>query len=177
MVTNLSEGAEVLQRRRYGMIEVADGQFRGVRLRWFPKIAIGPEILLLGRWQHRRAGDRILLYYNQPWRFPKFLALKYAVSARNTSMRSACRALDVLDEIARLKRSDAILCDVSNWRISTRLMARWGWVPHCPSRWHRHFIKRFYGDYPPPAAWMEHRANFTTKPELPAGQVAAAGAC
>jgi hypothetical protein len=61
----------------------------------------------------------------------------------------------VLDEIARLKRSDALLCDVSNWRISERLMARFGWEPHCPSRWHRHYIKRFYGEYPPPAGWLE----------------------
>jgi hypothetical protein len=55
----------------------------------------------------------------------------------------------VLDEVARLKASDAILCDVWNWRISDRLLARWGWQPHKPDRWHRHFIKRFYGVYPP----------------------------
>ena len=59
------------------------------------------------------------------------------------------RALTALDEIARIKRSDALLADVSNLRISDRLLARWGWVPHCPSRWHRHFIKRFYGSYEP----------------------------
>ncbi|MGA2065203.1 MAG: hypothetical protein ABSG86_09545 [Thermoguttaceae bacterium] len=124
-------------------------------LRPWPKLASGPEIVLLGQWQHRwRRGDRIRLYYNQPRRFPNFLALKYAVSSRHTSLGSLRRALDVLDEIARLKRSDALLCDAGNWRISTRLLARWGWVPHCPSRWHRHFIKRFYGVYPPPQAWL-----------------------
>jgi len=55
----------------------------------------------------------------------------------------------VLDEIARIKRSDALLTDASNLRISDRLLARWGWVPHTSSRWHRHHIKRFYGNYPP----------------------------
>jgi hypothetical protein len=154
-VTDLDAGAEVLRRRHYGVIEVANGRFREVRLRPWPKIASGPEILLLGQWQHRvRGGDRLLIYYNQPWRFPGFLALKYAVSSRRTSFGSLRRALDVLDEIARLKRSDALLCDAGNWRLSTRMMARCGWVPHCPSRWHRHFIKRFYGSYPPPAAWL-----------------------
>jgi hypothetical protein len=137
------------------VIEVADGHFRRILLRPFPKFASGPEVLWFGRWYHgHRRGDRILLYYNQPWRFPNFLALRYAVSARDTSMRSLCRALDVLDEIARLKRSDALLCDVGNWRISTQLLSRWGWAPHCPSRWHRHYIKRFYGEYPPRAAWL-----------------------
>jgi hypothetical protein len=155
-VTNLIEGAGVLLRRRHGVIEVADGRFRRILLRPFPKFASGPEVLLLGNWRHRyQRGDRILLYYSQPWRFPNFLALKYALSARDTSMRTLCRALDVLDEIARIKRSDALLCDVGNWRISTRLLARWGWVPHCPSRWHRHYIKRFYGSFPPPARWLE----------------------
>jgi len=155
-VTHLKTGAGSLRCRRYGVIEVADGRFRRVLLRPWPKIASGPEILLLGRWQHHCCGgDRIRLYYNQPRRFPNFLALKYAVSSRQTSLGSLRRALDVLDEIARLKRSDALLCDAGNWRISTRLMARWGWVPHCPARWHRHFIKRFYGTYPPPPRWLE----------------------
>jgi hypothetical protein len=75
--------------------------------------------------------------------------LKYFISARQTSFATVVRALDLLDEIARLKRSDALLCDVGNWRIGTKLLARFGWVPHCPSRWHRHYIKRFYGEYPP----------------------------
>ena len=35
--------------------------------------------------------------------------------------------------IARLKGSDAILCDASNLRISDRLLARWGWTPHAAS--------------------------------------------
>ncbi len=149
-VTDLARGADVIRRRRYGVIEVVDGRFRGVTLRPWPTILVGPEVIWLGQWMHqRRAGDRLLLYYNQPWRFPDFLALIYAVSARQTSVRSVRVGLEILDEIARLKRSDALLCDASNWRISERFMLRYGWVPHCPaSWWHRHFIKRFYGKYP-----------------------------
>ena len=155
-ITDLNAGADALRRRRYGVIEVADGRFRHVRLRPVPKIVLAPEILLLGQAYHRfRRGDRILLYYNQPRRSSNYLALKYAVSSRQTSMGTVCRALAVLDEIARLKRSDALLCDVGNWRISRALLARCGWVPHCPSRWHRHYIKRFYGTYPPRPAWIE----------------------
>jgi hypothetical protein len=149
-VTDLSDGAEVLWRRRYGVIVIEQGRFQRVVLRPWPKILVGPEVLWLGRWMHeRRGGDRLLIYYNHPWRFPNFLALAYAISSRETTMRSVRVGLEVLDEIARLKRSDALLCDASNWRISERFMRRWGWEPHCPSSWwHRHFIKRFYGKYP-----------------------------
>lgn len=151
-VTDLGEGAEVLRRRRYGVIEAAGGRFRRVLLRPLPKLVSVPEIRLLGRWVHRhRALDRCLLYYNQPWRFPNFLAVKYVVSARGTTLGTALRVLEVLDEIARLKRTDALLGAVINGRLSARLLARWGWQPHCPSRRQRHYIKRFYGRYPPPA--------------------------
>ncbi len=154
-VTDLVDQADVLARRPYGVIEMVDGRFRRVLLRPYPKMLLGPEALVFGAMHHRyRRGDRLLLYYNQPWRFRNFLALKYAISARETSMVSIARALDVLDEIARLKRVDGLLGDVSNWRISPRLLARFGWQPHCPSRWHRHYVKRFYGDYPPRAAWI-----------------------
>ncbi len=27
-------------------------------------------------------------------------------------------------------------------------MDRLGWEPHKPQRWHRNFIRRFYGQYP-----------------------------
>ena len=53
-----------------------------------------------------------------------------------------------LDRIAELKRTDAILCDAANLRISDRLLARFGWESHAPGRWSRNFIKRFYGVYP-----------------------------
>jgi hypothetical protein len=154
-VTDLLEGAETLRRRRYGVIEAADGRFRRIVLRPFPKIVSAPGILLFGAWHHNhRCGDRVRLYYNQPVRFSNFLVLKYVESARDTSMATVTRAMAVLDEIARRKGSDALLCDVSNWRITTKLLGRWGWTPHCPARFHRHYIKRFYGSYPASPEWL-----------------------
>ena len=154
-VTDLAEGAETLLRRRFGVIEVADGDFQRVVLRPFPKIVSAPGIRLLGAWHHRhRRGDCLRLYFNQPRRFSNFLVLKYIESAGDTSMATLTRSLAILDEIARQKRSDALLCDAANWRITERLLGRWGWEPHCPSRFHRHFIKRFYGVYPTPPAWL-----------------------
>jgi hypothetical protein len=28
------------------------------------------------------------------------------------------------------------------------MLARFGWEQHAASRWHRNYIKRFYGEYP-----------------------------
>jgi len=141
--------ADVVRRRRYGVIDVRGGRLHRIVLRPLPKLISWPDLTLFGAWQHRhRAGDRCLLYYNQPRGSDNFLALKYVVSYRDATLATFHGALQVLDAIARLKRTDAIVCDVANLRISDRLAARWGWEPHCPSRWHRHFIKRFYGQYP-----------------------------
>ena len=147
--TDLTSGAEVLRLRHYGVIEVCDGRLRQIRLRPFPKIVSAIGIMLFGVWYHRKwPGDRIWIYYNQPWQFRNFLVLQYVVSTRQTSVATLRLGLAVLDEIARLKQTDAILCEVSSWRISAELLGRAGFVRHCPTRWHRHYIKRFYGVYP-----------------------------
>jgi hypothetical protein len=153
-VTDLNAQRDALKSRRHGVVEAVDGRFHRVVLRPFPKMVSIPEVLL-GEWLHKhRPGDRCLLYYDQPWRFPNFLSVKYIVSGRETSYGTCCRVLEALDEIARIKGTDALLASVANWRISRRLLARWGWEPHCRSWWRRHYIKRFYGNYPPPPAWL-----------------------
>jgi hypothetical protein len=166
-VTEIFTQADLLRRRRYGVIETADGRFRRIRLRWFPKLISASDVWFWGHAFHRRrAGDRLWLYYNQPRRHAKYLVLKYVVSTRGGSLASLVRALDVLDEIARLKGSDALLCDAANRRVSGRLMERWGWAPHCPARWHRHFIKRFYGRYPASAKWLAEAVEIPFRPFL-----------
>lgn len=148
-VTDLAAQADVVRRRRYGVIEVEAGQFQRLRLRPFAKFYTPYDYFLRGEGFHRsQPGDRCLLYYNQPRQFSNFLALKYVVSTRDATLAAFRGALDVLDEIAEIKRADALLCEVANFRISDRLMARWGWAPHAPARWRRNYIKRFYGVYP-----------------------------
>ncbi len=141
---------ERLRRGRYGVIETREGRLHAIHLRAWPKIVSGFESEWLGRRFHEnRSGDLCLLFYNQPLRFSQFLALTYTVSGSGCSFATARRAAETLDEVARLKRTDALLCDAWNLRISDRLLARWGWEPHKPQRWHRNYIKRFYGHYPP----------------------------
>ena len=145
-ITDLTDAAQVegLRRGRYGVIEMAAGRFAGVRLRPWPKLALPWDLIWGDHWHRSADGDRCRLFYNQPRRLPNFLALKFVVSSRRTTLASFRGALAVLDEVARLKQIDAIVCDAANWRISDRLLARWGWQPHKPQRWHRNYIKRFY---------------------------------
>jgi hypothetical protein len=145
---DLAADADVLRRRPYGVIEVCGGRLAAIHLRPWPKFVSLLDVFF-GNWYHdHMPGDHVRLFYNQPRRFPNFLTLKYVISARGTSWATFHRALATLDEIARLKRSDALLCDAANFRISPRLMAREGWQAHTNSRWHRNYIKRFYGEYP-----------------------------
>jgi hypothetical protein len=149
-VHDFQAGAEILRRRPYGVIEAVDGRLQAVHLRPWPKIISAAEISFLGRRYHRTAsGNRCLLYYNQPRSCPNFLALKYIVSSFYGTLGTFRCALVVLDEIARLKQTDAIVCELANLRISDRLATRWGWQRHVERSRRRHFIKRFYGVYPP----------------------------
>ena len=148
-ITDLSAGSDVIRRRRYGIIEAEAGRVVAVHFRPYPKWSSLPEALFWGPWRHRCWGaDCCRVYFNQPRQFSNYLTVPYALSGRGTRLATCFAAMEALDEIARLKRSDAILADVLNFRISDRFLARRGWAPHKPSRWHRHFIKRFYGEYP-----------------------------
>ncbi|MFO0899748.1 MAG: hypothetical protein U0836_20150 [Pirellulales bacterium] len=148
-ITDLDASAARIAARRYGVIHTAGGRFEHLRLRPFPKWSTVADVHLFGRRRHERLpGDRCWLYYNQPWGHERFLALTFVVSSREGTLATFRRALTVLDEIARIKQSDALLCDACNLRISDRLLRRWGWAAHKPGSRRRHFIKRFYGVYP-----------------------------
>lgn len=149
-ITDFDAGRERVRARRYGVIETRAGRLWAIHLRPWPKLVAWPEVwpLVGPRYHATGDADRCLLYYNQPWRMPDFLALKYVVSTGGTSYRTFRAALAVLDAVAELKRTDALVCDAANPRLSERLLARLGWQPHKPQRWHRNYIRRFYGAYP-----------------------------
>ena len=160
-VTDWEGEKELVRRRHYGVIETSGGHWVAIHFRPWPKLIAWPEILPVGSAYHAKGQvDRCLLYFNQPRSCPNFLALKYIVSTQGTSFATFRAALTTLDAIAELKRSDAILCDAFNKRLSDRLLKRFGWEPHKRQRWHRNFIKRFYGQYP--AIALPLRASIST---------------
>src|SRR5262249_39092562 len=114
-VFDFDAGTDILRQRRYGVIEVCGGRVVAIHLRPWPKLVSVFDVLW-GQWYHGHVhGDRVRLFYNQPRRFPNFLTLKYVISARTTTWATFHRALATLDEIARIKASDALLCDAANF--------------------------------------------------------------
>ena len=146
-VTNIARQAKLLTARRAGHIVVQGGRVVAVYGRWWPYLGNH----LRAAWDQRfrkTAEDRCELFFHSTISSPQFLTLSYIHSGEQTSLASVYAATLVLDEIARLKCSLAIVCNVTNDRISDRSLARWGWFSHCRSWSGRHFIKRFYGQHP-----------------------------
>jgi hypothetical protein len=150
-VTDLQSGRDAIARRAYGVIEVRRGELFRIVFRPWPKWFTGDDVVLRSPlFPSQMLSDSCRLYYNQPLAQPNYLALKYIISSLGTRFATIRRAMQVLDEVARIKRSDAIVCHVSSRSVSDRLMERWGWERHLMTSRRRHFIKRFYGQYPPP---------------------------
>jgi len=143
-VVDLAASRDTILRRRYGVIETAAGELRRILYRPYPKVSTELGTRLIGRWAHRLLrGNRCRLYFNQPRSCPTFLALQYVETTRDADYATFRRALTTLDEIARLKQIDALVCDASNLKLSDRFLARLGWEAHAPMPGHRNFIKRF----------------------------------
>ncbi len=148
-VTDLNQSRDKIRSRRYGVIKVVDERFQQIQFRPWPKMISVAEATWMGGWQHKRQRrNQCMLYYNQPMGHSGFLALKYIVSTSGTSYGTFRGALVILDEIARLKNINAIVAEVTNGRISDRFLQRIGWEQHLENKKARHFIKRFYGNYP-----------------------------
>ena len=155
-INDLLESKEVVRRRRYGVIEVVGSELISVSFRPWPKMISVAEIGWFGAAAHRKKeADRCVLYYNQPIQSSNYLALKYVVSNHGTSYKTFRKCLVVFDQIAWIKRTDALVCEASNLRISDRFMKRQGWERHMESSSRRHYIKRFYGEYPEHAVLEE----------------------
>ncbi len=162
-VTDLAAQSVLLRQRRAGHIVVANGNLQAVFGRWWPYM--GNQ--LRAAWDRRKkhsvsrksnggnaANDRCDLYFHTPLSAPQFLTLSYVHSSDSTSFATVYVATLVLDEVARIKGSLAIVANVTNDKISDRVLSRWGWQPHCLNWSGRHFIKRFYEKYPSvPPAW------------------------
>jgi hypothetical protein len=132
---------------RCGRIMTQDGRLVHVQGRWWPYQGNWLRVLVDQHWGTGR-GDWCQLYYHQPLGGRQFLSLSYVHTGEDASLSTLYVAMLALDQIASLRGSLALVCHVTNGRISDRLMQRWGWQSHCLHWRGRHFIKRFYGHYP-----------------------------
>ncbi len=148
-IDSIKPNEKIIRHRPYGVIETRNGRFSSIRFRPWPKLVSATEAAIWGAIKNNSTShDRCQIYFNQPIGHRKFIALKYIESSTGTTLATLWRAMQTLDEVARIKRTDAILGHVTNQRISDRLMERWGWERHLTKNKGRHFIKRFYGKYP-----------------------------
>jgi hypothetical protein len=148
-VRDIHRDSQTIARRAYGVVEIIDGKFEAVRLRPFPTMISSVEAAWFGRYQQRCGlSNGCRLYYNQPAGHRSYLALVYVVTTLNATLTTLRLGLKLIDEIARIKRCDAILCQVTNRRLTDRILGRAGWERHLLHRRGRHFIRRFYGQYP-----------------------------
>lgn len=147
-IDDLQSGRELIRQRRYGVIVTRLGKFQAIQFRPWPKIISVAEVRFWGsRRQERAPADECLLYYNQPLQHSNYLTLAYIHTSWATPYRTLLAAVRILDQVAEIKRSDAILCHVTNPRISDRLLRRFGGERHLEQSSRRHWIKRFYGAY------------------------------
>ena len=146
-VTSIAKQTKQIVSRRAGCIHVASGNLIAVTGRWWPYAGNHLQATFDYRLRPLKE-DLCQLYFHEPFGSPGFLTLSYVRSGDKTSLSSFYGATLVLDAIAELKGSNAIVCNVTNDRITDRLLARWGWEMHCDDWPGRHFIKRFYGNYP-----------------------------
>ena len=148
-VRDLDADRELIRSRPYGMIEIRQGRLTRVQLKPWPKFGSIVEAKWISSWRSSHGTrDLCRLFYNQPFQHRNYLVVSYIESTFQTRWKSISAAVRVLNRIAFLKRSDAILAEVTNDDISDRLLSRLGWERHLEQNRKRHFIKRFYGDYP-----------------------------
>ena len=96
----------------------------------------------------RRDDDCCWLDYHQPLGMPSFLTLDYIRTGTLASYKTLIGACQILDEIARIRSTAAVVAHVTNRNISDRLLLRNGWERHM-ERWKgRHWIRRYYDGYP-----------------------------
>ncbi|MCY2986239.1 MAG: hypothetical protein NTY15_21640 [Planctomycetota bacterium] len=130
-----------IQSWRYGEVELSNGELVALYPRWWPRVGSQWE-----SWQdsyHRTLPtDWCRAYYAFPRRAPGFMSVLYARSGPGTQYKTISRAVSAMDEIARIRDSQAIVCQMVSERGTERLMKRWGYVRHAFSLGDNHYIKR-----------------------------------
>ncbi|MCA9194681.1 MAG: hypothetical protein KDB03_23080 [Planctomycetales bacterium] len=159
-ITSVTGNEDRLRSWRAGRIVSENGRLVSIRGRWWPHWGNLAQVMWdtnFGVQAHSRPMvDHCELYYQQAFGASNYLTINYCRSYRGTSVATIYGTLCVLDQIAKIKQSAAAVCQITNDRISDRVLLRWGWQPHCSQLSGRHFIKRYYGQFPTlSSAWRD----------------------
>lgn len=140
-ITDVAQSRHRILACKYGEIELSGGAVVCIYPRWWPRIgskwesAVESYLKVLPE-------DSCRVYYAFPMRAPNYMSVLYAHSGPNTSYKTLYRGVTAVEEIARIREAHAIVCQVSNSRLSERLMKRLGYVRHALNLGDHHYIKR-----------------------------------
>tara|TARA_R110002049_G_scaffold285698_4_gene467075 strand:- start:236387 stop:236974 length:588 start_codon:yes stop_codon:yes gene_type:complete len=144
---DLNADADKLRRWRCGRIVMQNGRLVEVQHR----LLCGNVSVAQVWWQasYGRSDESVCwLDYHQPLGMPAFLTLDYIRSGKQAGYKTFIGAVKVLEQIAKIRQSVAIVAHVTNGNISDRFLSRIGWQQHMPNWKGRHWIRRFYDGYP-----------------------------
>lgn len=145
--TSLTNDSDAIRQIRCGRIVMERGKLVAIERHQWPS----PVSIAQVWWESERGrirGDICRLDFHIPRSMPNFITLDYVRSGSQTRFQTFMGACNVLNEIARMRGSVAIVAHITNGRISDRFLQREGWQRHMPHWRGRHFIRRFYDGYP-----------------------------
>ena len=140
-VSSVDGNSEKIRSWNYGELELSDGRLIRIVPRWWPRLGSQWEAFQ-DNYIRTLPVDFCRAYYAFPRRAPGFMSVLYAQSGPKTQYKTLYRAVVVMDEIAKLRDAQAIVCQTISPRASERLMNRWGYIRHAQSLGENHFIKR-----------------------------------
>lgn len=140
-VASIAGHEQVLSRWRYGTIVLRNGSLDSIHARWWPRWgtvfgAISDQVVrVLPR-------DECRFHYAFPRRSPGFMSLLYVHAGEKTSYRTFHQGIVAIEAIANIHRALAIVCHVTNDRLTHRMMTRWGYETHAKNLGAHHYIRR-----------------------------------
>lgn len=136
-----AESIAAIGKMRCGQIIVREGQLLAIKPRRFPIMASVAAVKWQTGWG-RRDDAVCKLDFSVPRNLPGYLTLDYIRGGQRGGYRTFRTATRLLDRVAEIKQSAAIVAHVTNSAISDRLLQRLGWQRHCLHWRGRHFIRR-----------------------------------
>lgn len=140
-MADLAGNERIVSQWRYGTVVLQNGRVILIQARWWPRwgtvwgamtdrvVRVLPE-------------DECRFYYSFPRSSPGFMSLLYVHAGEKTCYSTFHQGIVAIDTIARWRNSKAIVCQVTNSRLTHRMMTRWGYVRHAESLGDNHYIHR-----------------------------------
>lgn len=141
-VLSIAGNEKLISEWRYGAIALRHGDITSIQARWWPRWGT-----LWGAMSDRVVrtlpDEECRFYYSFPRSAPGYMSLLYVHAGEKTTYRTFHRGIVAVEEIANLRKARGIVCQVTNERLTDRMMTRWGYSKHAESLGNNHYIRRW----------------------------------